>query len=360
MTRLRIRSIRRARRQARRPLAERHPVAIAVVGLLSMTLIGLLVYNVKALPFLGGGTRYTADFKESAGLHPGDEVRIAGVKVGEVNAVGLDGPKVKVAFTVKDAWVGDASTVGIAIRTLLGSKYLAVDPRGTAAQNPHRRIPITRTTSPYDVLDALNGLGETVGEVDTRTLAKSFETLSATFRNTPPGVHKAVTGLADLSLTIASRDEQITRLLKGTGQVTRTLDGKKDRVRGLLADGGQLLAEVGYRRDAIHGLLTGAQNLSTQLSGVVADNRARLGPALDSLDRVTAVLARNKAGLDRILAQAGPYYRLVGNTLGNGHWMDSYLCGLVPRTYLPPGSTPPDGCMPPKAGGPKPGKGSGS
>ncbi|WP_190090611.1 MCE family protein [Streptomyces melanogenes] len=342
--------IRRLRRQARRPLAERHPVAIAVVGLLSMTLIGLLVYNVKALPFLGGGTRYTADFKESAGLHPGDEVRIAGVKVGEVNAVGLDGPKVKVAFTVKDAWVGDASTVGIAIRTLLGSKYLAVDPRGTAAQNPHRRIPITRTTSPYDVLDALNGLGETVGELDTRTLAKSFETLSATFRNTPPGVHKAVTGLADLSLTIASRDEQITRLLKGTDQVTRTLDGKKDRVRGLLADGGQLLAEVGYRRDAIHGLLTGARNLSTQLSGVVADNRARLGPALDSLDRVTAVLARNKAGLDRILAQAGPYYRLVGNTLGNGHWMDSYLCGLVPKTYLPPGSPPTDGCMPPKPG----------
>ncbi|MEV6547264.1 MCE family protein [Streptomyces sp. NPDC051597] len=354
MTPVRIRGP-RPPKPARRPLAERHPVAIAVVGLLTMALVGLLVYDVEALPFVGGGTRYTADFKESAGLHPGDEVRIAGVKVGEVKAVGLDGPKVKVAFTVKDAWVGDASIVGIAIRTLLGSKYLAVDPRGTGAQDPHRRIPITRTTSPYDVLDALGGLGETVGELDTRTLAKSFETLEATFRGTPPNVHRAVTGLADLSLAIASRDEQITRLLKGTDQVTRTLDGKKDRVRDLLTEGGRLLAEVGYRRDAIHGLLTGAQDLSVQLSGVVADNRARLSPALDSLGRVTAVLSRNKASLDRILAQAGPYYRLVGNTLGNGHWMDSYLCGLVPRSYLPPGTTPPRGCMPPK-----PAKGSGS
>lgn len=341
---------RRTPRKPRRPLHERHPVAIAVVGLLTMTLLGLLVHNAKSLPLIGGGTRYTADFKESAGLHPGDDVRVAGVKVGEVDKVRLDGPKVAVTFTVKNAWIGDASTVGIAIKTLLGSKYLAVDPRGTAAQDPARRIPITRTTSPYDVLDALDGLGETVGELDTEAIAKSFAAISATFGTTGPGVHKAVTGLADLSLAIASRDEQITRLLKGTDQVTRTLDAKKDRLRGLLENGGLLLDEVGRRRAAIHGLLTGARDLSDRLSGVVADNRARIGPALAALDHVTEILTRNKAGLDRILAQAGPYYRLVGNTLGNGHWLDSYLCGLVPKTYVPPGGTPPNGCMPPKSG----------
>jgi phospholipid/cholesterol/gamma-HCH transport system substrate-binding protein len=69
------------------------------------------------------------------------------------------------------------------------------------------------------------------------------------------------------------------------------------------------------------------------------------------LGRVTDVLVKNQQGLDRTLALAGPYYRLVGNTLGNGRWFDTYLCGLVPRNYLPTGSLPGTGCMPPKNGG---------
>ncbi|MGW5027041.1 ABC transporter substrate-binding protein, partial [Streptomyces albidoflavus] len=39
---------------------------------------------------------------------------------------------------------------------------------------------------------------------------------------------------------------------------------------------------------------------------------------------------------------------LVGNTLGNGRWLDSYLCGVVPRNYLPEESQPKTGCLPPQ------------
>ncbi|MCK8680639.1 MCE family protein [Streptomyces lichenis] len=335
------------RRQGNRPLVERHPAAIAVAGLTAMALIGFGVYHADALPITGGGTAYTADFGESSGLNPGDDVRIAGVKVGKVDTVALDGPKVKVAFTVKGAWVGEDSTVAIGIKTLLGSKYLAVDPRGARAQDPARRIPITRTTSPYDVLDALDGLGSTVGEIDSARLAESFTAVSGAFRDTPPHVGRAVKGLAELSMTIGSRDAQIGELLRNGNAVTRTLDGKKDRLASLLGNGRLLLAEVNDRRAAIASLLRGATDLGTELTGLVGENNATLGPALDALDRVTAVLVANKKGLDRILAKAGPYYRLLGNALGNGRWMDSYLCGLVPKSYLPEGTPPRRGCMPP-------------
>jgi phospholipid/cholesterol/gamma-HCH transport system substrate-binding protein len=65
------------------------------------------------------------------------------------------------------------------------------------------------------------------------------------------------------------------------------------------------------------------------------------------------VLQQNQNNLNRALALAGPYYRLVGNTLGNGRWFDVYLCGLVPQTYLPPVFQPqtPVGCVSPKQGG---------
>lgn len=341
----------RLRRPRWKPVAERNPVAVALAGLLTMTLIGLLAFNAGSLPVVGGGTSYTADFEDSAGLKPGDEVRIAGVRVGEVEDVALDGPRVKVTFKVKDAWIGDRSTVGIAIATLLGAKYLAVDPLGSRRQDPGRRIPMSRTVSPYDVVEAFNGLSRTVGEIDEDRLAKSFEAISATFSDTPPHVRKALTGLAALSRTLSTRNDELAELLDGTAKFTKSVNGKRTEFERLIDNGNLLLDEVRHRRDALHALLTGARDLGIEISGLVEDNEHQLGPALDALDRVTTVLTRNKKNLDKALAAAGPYYRLVGNTLGNGRWMDGYLCGLVPKEYLPAGSGPATGCMPPKNGG---------
>ncbi|MFE2653687.1 MlaD family protein, partial [Streptomyces sp. NPDC059346] len=243
------------------PIRERNPVAVAVVGLLVLALVGLAAWRADSLPFVAGGTSYSADFTESAGLEDGDEVRIAGVKVGEVTGVSLDGSKVRVDFRVEDAWIGDSSTVGIAIKTLLGEKYLAVDPLGDAPQDPGSRITAGRTTSPYDVTQAFNGLGETIGEIDTAQLAKSFDTISATFKDSPPHVRSAADGLSALSRTVSERDAQLATLLSSSKKLTRTLAGKKSSFEMLLEDGNLLLGEIQARRDSIHLLLTGTRDL---------------------------------------------------------------------------------------------------
>ncbi|MFD6369984.1 MCE family protein, partial [Streptomyces roseolus] len=275
-------------------------------------------------------------------------VRVAGVKVGEVTGVSLDGPKVKVTFEVGDAWVGDRSTAAIAIKTLLGEKYLALDPLGSARQDPGARIPLSRTTSPYDVTQAFQDLSGTIDDIDTGKLAESFRTISDTFKDSPPHVRSAADGLSRLSLTVSKRDTELARLLENSATFTRTLKDKKSSFEVLLEDGGSLLGELQKRRDAIRALLKGSRALGTELSGLVGDNDKQLGPTLKALGRVTDVLEKNSGQLDKTLALVGPYYRLVGNTLGNGRWFDSYLCGVVPRNYLPEGSRPATGCMPPK------------
>ncbi|MCX4487342.1 MULTISPECIES: MCE family protein [Streptomyces] len=333
------------------PVRERNPVSVAIVGLLVLTLLGLAAWRADSLPFVQGGTSYSADFTESAGLTDGDEVRIAGVKVGEVTGVSLDGAKVRVDFRVKGAWIGDSSTVGIAVKTLLGDKYLAVDPLGDAPQDPGSRITASRTTSPYDVTQAFNGLGETIGEIDTEQLAKSFETISATFKDSPPHVRSAADGLSALSRTVSERDAQLATLLRNSKQLTKTLAGKKSSFETLLEDGNLLLGEIRARRDSIHLLLTGTRDLGTQLTGLVRDNDKQLGPTLQSLGRVTAVLVKNRKSLDKVLAMTGSYSRLIGNTLGSGRWFDNYVCGVVPRNYLPAGTPPATGCMPPRQQG---------
>ncbi|MEU6608578.1 MCE family protein [Streptomyces shenzhenensis] len=330
-----------------KPVQDRNPVTVALVGLLLLALLTVFAYNADRLPLIGGGTTYSADFSESAGLDEGDEVRIAGVKAGRVTAVSLDGPKVKVGFEVDDAWIGDRTTAAIAIKTLLGEKYLALDPLGGARQDPGRHIPLARTTAPYDVTQAFQDLSGTVDAIDTEQLAKSFETISETFQDSPPHVRKAATGLSALSRSVSKRDTELSELLKGSARFSKTLKDKKSSFETLIEDGGSLLGELQDRRTAIRALLKGSRALSTELSGLVADNDRQLGPTLEALGRVTTILEKNRTQLDRTLALVGPYYRLVGNTLGNGRWFDSYLCGVVPRDYLPDPSLA-EPCRPPK------------
>lgn len=338
------------RRPRLKPIRERNPVLVAIVSIALLVAAGLAAFNAKDLPVIGGGTGYTADFSEAAGLRSGNEVRVAGVKVGEVTGVKLDGAKVAVSFRVKDAWVGDASTVAIAIKTLLGDKYLAVDPLGPRAQDPGDTIPLSRTTSPYDVTQAFQDLATTTGQLDSGKLAESLDAISGAFANTAPSVRKALTGVSALSKTISSRDSQLSRLLANTRQVTGTVSGQTQDVEALLRDGNLLLSEIGKRRQAIHGLLVGTQSLSAQISGLVDDDQKQLDPTLRALGHVTDLLLKNQDNLDRALKTAGPYTRLLGNTMGNGRWMDGYLCGLVPKEYAPK-TTPDKGCMPPKKGG---------
>ncbi|SFR29962.1 phospholipid/cholesterol/gamma-HCH transport system substrate-binding protein [Lentzea waywayandensis] len=320
-------------------------------GAISLTLIALLLlaaFYSDDLPIVGGGTSYAADFSEAAGLVPGNEVRVAGVKVGKVTKVKLNGDKVRVTFKVKDAWVGDRTTAMIRIKTLLGQKFVALDPQGTQPLSPGNPIPKERTLAPYDVNEAFNGLATTVGQIDTKQLADSFTVLSDTFKNSPEHVRGALDGLSALSKTISSRDEQLAKLLDNTRQLTKTLADRNAEFEKLLSDGNLLLGELRKRREAISALLTGTRDLARELSGLVNDNQNQLKPALEQLGRVTTILERNQENLDRSLALMAPFYRVFANTLGNGRWFDTYICGLLPPSVnLGVVGFNEEGCLPP-------------
>ena len=306
----------------------RNPMPIGAIGLVLILVILWAAFNASKLPLIGGGTAYSAYFTEAAGLRSGDPVRIAGVKVGEVNSVGLSGNKVKVVFKVKNAYVGDQSTVDIKLKTLLGAKYLEVDSTGNAKQDPQHTIPTSRTTSPFDVYPAFTELTKTVDAIDTDQLAKAFGVLSQDFAGTPASVRTVVDGLSRLSETISSRDTALRQLLAKANDVTGVLAARDQDLQALLSDGGQLLDELNARRAAIHSLLVNTAALSQQLQGLVGDNQKTIGPLLDQLDQVLTLLNDNQVALDRGLALLGPFYRVFNNTIGNGRWFDNYIQNL--------------------------------
>ncbi|MET1072532.1 MAG: MCE family protein [Umezawaea sp.] len=327
---------------------ERNPITIGAISLTLIALLLLAAFYSDDLPIIGSGTTYSAEFSEAAGLVSGNEVRVAGVKVGKVTKVKLDGDRVRVSFKVKDAWVGDRTTATIRIKTLLGQKYVALDPQGALPLDPGKPIPKDRTLAPYDVNEAFNGLATTVGQIDTKQLADSFEVLSQTFEGSSDSVRGALDGLSALSKTISSRDEQLAKLLGNTKDISRTLADRNEQFEKLLSDGNLLLGELRKRKDAISLLLRGTRDLSTELTGLVADNNAQLRPALEQLERVTTMLQRNQDSLEKGISLMAPFYRVFANTLGNGRWFDVYICGLLPPSVnLGVVGFNDEGCLPP-------------
>ena len=313
-----------------KPFRDRNPAVIGAVSLGVILALVALAFNTASLPLIGGGTVYRAQFSEAAGLKPDDPVRIAGVKVGQVESLQLEDGAVTVAFRVKDAFVGDRSEAAIKIETVLGAKYVALVPRGEQALDPDDRIPVDRTASPYDVVEAFAGLSSTVDSIDTGQLAASFETLSQTLSGTPDEVRTSLDGLSRLSQTIASRDQQLQQLLSATRDVTQVLADRNGEFTRLIVDSNTLLTEVQQRRQLIDSILTDTQKLSQQLAGLVQDNTAALTPALTQLSTVTDILSRNRQQLGETVHNLAPFVRVFTNTLGNGRWFDSFVDNLIP------------------------------
>ena len=313
--------------RGRIPFRERNPVVIGAIGLAVIVAMLLLAFNIDVLPLLGGRS-YSAALTEAGGLKTGDDVRIAGVKVGKVLGVDLDGDHVRVDFRVgRSTQLGRKTSATVRIKTILGQKFLALEPAGSGEL---REIPVSRTTPAYDVVDAFSDLATTAGSVDTDQLAHALDTVSTTFRNSPDEVRAAVDGLGRLSRSVASRDEQLRQLLEHANGVTGVLAARNKELVKLLGDGDQLLQELRQRREDIHTLLVSTVTLSQQLTGLVRDNRAAIRPALANLEQVLATLRANQANLDRSIQLLAPFVRVFANTTGNGRWFDTWIQNVVP------------------------------
>jgi phospholipid/cholesterol/gamma-HCH transport system substrate-binding protein len=313
--------------------AERNRVVIAVVGLLALVATFFMTLYAEDLPVIGGGEQHQAYLAETAGLRAGDEVRVAGVKVGKVSEVDLEGDKVLVTFRVKGVTLGDQSTAAVKIKTLLGQKFLSIDPLGAEALDGP--IPLEQTTTPYDVNAAFSDLSSTIGEIDTAQLEESLVTMSEVFADTPESVRGMVDGLTRLSRTISSRDAELARLFESTSSVTGTLAARNEELGTLVSDGNLLLTELANRRQSIRQMLRSTSTLGRELAGLVRDNEKQLKPALTKLDKVAQLLRRNQRHLNDALSVLGPYYRMLTAAMGNGRWVDSYICGLFDADGAP-------------------------
>lgn len=313
-----------------KPFHQRNPVPIGAISITVMVLLLVVAFKASSLPLIGGGDTYHAAFAEAGGLKVNDEVRIAGVRVGKVTGIELDGNSVDVTFQVKTpSKFGSDTGAAIKVKTLLGAMFVALSPKGTGQLQEGSTIPVSRTTSPYNVVQAFSGLASRAEEIDTKRLATSIDTLATLTKDTPAAFQSTLRGLSRLSETVASRNDQIGTLLQNLNTVSKTLATRDQDIVALMKGSDTLLRALVVRREAVHDLLVSTSRLSKELTLLVQQSRADLKPALTNVQGVVDVLLKNQSNLDESLRLMEPFYRVFANTLGSGPWFDTYITNLA-------------------------------
>jgi phospholipid/cholesterol/gamma-HCH transport system substrate-binding protein len=318
-----------------KPFRERNPIIVGTIGLATLIAVTLGAFNYHKLPFISSGTTYSAYFAELGGLTTGAPVQVSGLRAGQVQSISLEPEGVLVKFSVADdIRLGQRSEAAIKTIGLLGNKVLAVTPRGDGHLS--ETIPIGRTTSPYQLPDAVGDLTATISGLNTDQLSASLKTLSQTLHDTPPQLKVAVDGVARFSQTLDQRDAQLRTLLANARKATAVLAERTDQIVRLIHDTNALLAQLRTESSALDHISGNISALAQQLHGVIAENRLTLKPALDKLNGVLAIVDNRKAQVQKALKGLSTYITSISESVSSGPFFKAYVANLLPGQFLQP------------------------
>lgn len=313
-----------------KPLKEYPPLKL---GVAAAAIIGALIVGSTAFGTIGlTDDRYEAELANAGGVRPGDEVRVAGIGVGEVTRTKLAGEKVIMSFRVRnDVDLGADTRVEVKLSTLLGGRYVDLQPRGTG-EPADDRIRLSHTAVPFDLQSAVEAGTPALEKLDGRKLREALAASTETFREIDPELlDRSLAGITELSGIVTEREGQISRLLADTEAVTSTLNANRVEIFDLMGQGDRLLKELLQRRALIRSLLADFREITTQLSGMLEENRAQLKPMLANARKFTQLLARNDEAIGKALERFAPASRYLTNAAGNGPYLDLRL----PYAILP-------------------------
>lgn len=276
--------------------------------------------------------RHQALFSEAGGIAVGNDVTLSGIRIGSVTDVALDNGDALVTFTTEGRFpLGSLTTAHIRTGSLLGERVLTLEPDGEGTLRPGDVIPVSRTSSPYSLTDALSELTANTADTDTDALNASLDTLAETLDEIAPQLGPTFDGLSRLSRSINSRNENLASLLKSATRVTQVLGERSGQLNTLILNADALLGVLNDRREAIVDLIANTSAVSQQLRGLVADNQEQLRPAMEKMNAVTAVLEKNRDNITEMLPNMRKFMLAQGETLANGPYYNAY----VPNLALP-------------------------
>jgi phospholipid/cholesterol/gamma-HCH transport system substrate-binding protein len=307
------------------------------IGAVLIVLVILVGLSPERLLSMATSVRYQALFSEAGGLAPGNPVTVSGMKVGSVSNLALRNGDALVTFTIKaNIPLGSETTAHIRTGTLLGERMLTLESAGSGTMRPMAVIPVSRTSSPYSLTEAVSDLTTNAAGTNTATLNQSLDTLAATLDQIAPQLGPTFDQLTRLSRTLNSRNKTLGDLFKSAGDVTGVLSERSQQVNKLILNSDDLLQVLVARRQEIVDLLANTAAVSKQLTALVHDNESKLAPTLKKLNSVTAMLEKNRDNISKALPGLAKFQVTVGEAISSMYAYSAFVPNLaMPYLFQP-------------------------
>ncbi|WKN49178.1 MCE family protein [Nocardioides sp. Arc9.136] len=299
---------------------------------------GLLIVVIGNLSF--GATReYKAVFVDATGVNKGDDVRVAGVKVGTVQGIDIvDRTRAQVTFSVEeDTSLSEATNASIRYRNLVGQRYISLS-QGIGATDELEdgaTIPVDRTSPALDLTVLFNGFKPLFQALSPDDINKLSYEIVQVFQGEGGTLEGLLASTASVTQTLADRDQVIGDLIDNLDQVLDRLGDRDDQLSELIVNFRTFVGGLKTDRQAILSSLDQISDLSVETAGLVEGIRTPFIEDIKQLRRVTGNIDANKAELDRALQVLPIKLNKVGRTATYGSFFNFYLCHFQGRIRLP-------------------------
>jgi phospholipid/cholesterol/gamma-HCH transport system substrate-binding protein len=305
------------------------------MGIIILIIVIGVGQSFASVPMLFATPTYYAQFSDTGGIGKGDKVRIAGVDIGEVRSMNIDGDKVVIGYSLRGTQIGTESRAAIRTDTILGRRDIEIEPRGSKPLRASGILPLGQTTTPYQIYDAFFDVTKAASGWDTQTVKRSLNVLSETIDQTYPHLSAALDGVARFSDTIGKRDDQIKQLLANANKIAGVLGNRSEQINQLLVNAQSLLAAINERSYAVSMLLERVAAFSEQVKGFIDEN-PNLNHVLEQLRTISDVLRDRRFDLMTTLSTVAKFVASLGEAVSSGPFFKVMLANLLPYQILQP------------------------
>lgn len=332
---------------------DRNPYAVGLASVLVIAGLVGFAFAVGLLRLLEDTYTVRAEFVDAAGLRKGDDVRLAGVRVGRVSAVDVEREEGRILVSMeidRGVEIHDEATAEIALATLLGAKHVRIDdamagehqldgacdggdePGAVPCLDGAPLIPFEQAGErvPFDIFNLTRIATEGIEELDTDRVNELVGDLADVTEGRRESLTELVTTIDDVSEAVTSRDQQLGELLQRAEDLTAMLAEKDETLVALIDQSRAILALLDQRRSELAAALGDGAVAVTSLADLIERHQVELDRLLDNLHPIADVVAESQDDLDRTLAWAGPGF--YGQALAGTHgpWLDIFVRGLGP------------------------------
>ncbi|MGW5670523.1 MCE family protein [Micromonospora sp. NPDC003776] len=320
-------------------------VKLLVFAAVTLLATGMLAQTLGAFP--PDGVTYRARFTDVTGLLAGDDVRVAGVRVGKVSDIAVvDDSVAEVSFTVdRDVPVAAGVRAAVRYRNLVGQRYLALTegPGDTRPLPADGLIPLSQTKPALDLTVLFNGFRPLFTALNPDDVNKLAYEIIQVLQGEGGTVASLLRRTASLTTTLADRDAVIGRVVSNLNQVLGTLAAHDGDLDQSVAQLQQFVSGLSADRTAIGDALVNLGELTDTTAGLLRQVRPPLAADVAALGDLAGTLDRNAATIDSTLGRLPQRYTQLTRVASYGSWFNFYLCdfdGRVAVAGQPPLTTP--------------------